>query len=97
MRTLNKNRPGEKLLLLGALSFVLSACAPTLPMLAIGAASYVAQKQLTKSEAPTEPSAKTEAPVKQKGAVSSSGENKSSRKTSTQCRRVNGGTECTLS
>jgi hypothetical protein len=89
---------GKNLLLLCGLSLILPACAPSLPMLAIGAAAYVAQTQLSQpQEAPAEPSAKTKTAVKQHEEVSSTLGKKGSRKLPAHCRRVNGGTECKVS
>jgi len=94
----NMNPRRKNLLLVCGLSLILSACAPTLPMLAIGAATYVAQTQLSKpQEAPAEPLAKPKAAVKQHEEVSSTLAKKGSRKLPAHCRRVNGGTECNLS
>ena len=91
------NPQRKNLLLVFGLSLILPACAPTLPMLAIGAATYVAQTQLSKpQETPAEPPAKTETAVEQKKSASPPVAKKGSRRLSEQCRRVSGGTECTL-
>lgn len=87
---------GKDLLLLCGFSLILTACAPSLPMLAIGAAAYVAQTQLSKPEAPEEPPPKAKATVKQKEPTSSPVAKKSSRRLPEHCRRVSNGTECTL-
>jgi hypothetical protein len=93
------NPQRKNLLLVFGLSLILPACAPTLPMLAIGAATYVAQTQLSKpQETPAEPPApaKTKTAVEQKKLASPPVAKKGSRRLSEQCRRVSGGTECTL-
>lgn len=88
----------KNLLLLCGLSLSLPACAPSLPMLAIGAATYIAQTQFAKpQEAPMEPSVKKKAAVSQPREVASPVTKKSARQGPVQCRRVDGGTECTMS
>ncbi|NOT58199.1 MAG: hypothetical protein HOP18_26645 [Deltaproteobacteria bacterium] len=88
----------KKLLFLCGLSLLCPACAPSLPMLAIGAVAYVAQTQLMKpQEEPAEPPVKTKAVVKRQKSTSSTVAKKSPRKLPTHCRRVEGGTECTMS
>jgi hypothetical protein len=104
---------GKNLLLLCGFSLLLPACAPSLPMLAIGAVAYVAQTQLSKPQAPETPPPKTKAvtqqkkvaspPVKagaarqQKKVVSPPVAKKSSRGFTEHCRQVNGRIECTRS
>lgn len=90
------NFQGKNMLLLCGLALILPACAPSLPMLAIGAAAYVAQTQLSKPEAAEDPPPKAKAAVKQKNSASSSIAEKSSRRLPEHCRRVSSGTECTL-
>ena len=92
------NAQSKILPLLCGLSLLLPACAPSLPMLAIGAAAYVVQTQfLQPQEPPAEPPAKTKTVVKQQKGTSSSLAKKSSRKLPAHCRRVDGGTECKMS
>lgn len=104
---------GKNLSLLCGLSLVLPACAPSLPMLAIGAVAYIVQMQLSKPQAPEElpvkrettvqqqetasPPVKTGTAIQQKKAVSPPVTKKNPQGFTEHCRQVKGRIECTRS
>lgn len=88
----------KTLLFLCSLSWLLPACAPSLPLLAIGAVTYLAQTHLTRpQEDPAEPPAKTGTAVKRQKAASPTLTQQGPRKLPTSCRHVDGGTKCKIS
>jgi len=111
--TENMGAQRKSLLLLCGISLILPACAPSLPMLAIGAVAYIVQMQLSKPQAPEEPPVKTETtvqqqktaspPVKtemarqQKKVVSPPVAKKNPQGFTEHCRQVKGRIECTRS
>jgi flagellar biosynthesis component FlhA len=66
----NMESQRKNLLLMCSLSLILPACAPSLPMLAIGGVAYIVQTQLSKSQDSEDPPSEKKTAVKPKNTAS---------------------------